>query len=233
MIRLLDSKALESYAETDRIGKLLELHEDAAEAGFGCQAWLRDNIQKRLVADLVYGDALASQGSAYLDIGSGLTTLQRLIGGSNSLRLAEKMAHDPAGHLASFRALAPQVEVFEGDWFEDNEKGQYDAVFASDLFPNVDQRLSMFLDKYLPMTSRIIMSLTFYNTPRFYETRRTNADEFLYVLAWNGRMLETELKPYEGRLAGFRSGMFSEFNDSIFPNGRQVAVIEMKGDLWR
>ena len=54
------------------------------------------------------------------------------------------------------------------DWLSFNATGQFDVIIANDVFPNVDQRLVLFIEKFLPATQEIRLSLTYYNELRFY-----------------------------------------------------------------
>ncbi len=228
---LITRQSFDTYMETDRLGRFLDEHEVPTDMGQTSQTWLRQHAAKRHVTESVYRDALAGSGQTLLDVGSGLTTLQRVLSDRNDLRIIEKMAHDPSESVTSFLSACPRLRLAEEDWHSDATTETYDHVIANDLFPNVDQRLSLFLSRYLPRTRRLTLSATFYQTPRFYETRRTNADEYLYYLAWDGAALDNALQPFAGQVVGYQPDVLRRFDESIFPNGRSVAVLEFRGGL--
>jgi hypothetical protein len=64
------------------------------------------------------------------------------------------------------------------DWYEFSPD-KYDLIISNDLFPNVDQRLELFLDKYVPCCDEMRLSLTYHNEPRWYRTRRVDGGEML------------------------------------------------------
>jgi hypothetical protein len=93
---------------------------------------------------------------------------------------------------------------------------------ANDLFPNVDQRLDLFLKMYLPVCSVMLLSLT--TSDCWYETKRVNADEHLFQQSWNDTFLCSTLKKY-----GF--ALDTTHGKSIFPNGRKVWAVSIPGGL--
>ena len=116
------------------------------------------------------------------------------------------------------------------DWL-DLEDTDYDLVIANDLFPNVDQRLEMFLDKFLPRSKKVSLSLTVYEDPRFYLTQRSGLDEYLTFLAWNSDLLLQVLKKYRERVIEPNFGIFDKNEVSLYSNNRQVCLVNLRGFL--
>ena len=115
-------------------------------------------------------------------------------------------------------------------WDADNI-GNFDVVVANDLLPNVDQRLSLFLERYLPVTRRLRLSLTYYPQPRFYRTRRIESDELLCMLAWDGNLTARALEPHLGRIDDGDLALLTRPATSLYANGRLVCLVDLRGDL--
>lgn len=132
-----------------------------------------------------------------------------------------------------FNYMLPAAE-YEGvdlkfgmDWY-DHKPGNYDVIIANDLFPNVDQRLELFLDKYLPHCKEMRLSLTYFDEPKWYRAKRIDGDEILTVAAWNKERLELiiwRLGPHEN------GDDVIEDYQGIFPNGRKVLLVWLMGGL--
>jgi hypothetical protein len=118
------------------------------------------------------------------------------------------------------------------DWWRCDFIDRYDLVIANDLFPNADQRLQLFIERALPIARVLRLSLTYYNRPRFYLTKRMDADEILCLLAWDGKQTANALVPFRDRIVLPDFAQFDEIDDSVFDNGRQVAVVTLRGDAF-
>ena len=139
-----------------------------------------------------------------MDVGGGLASLTRTLAAKNDYVLLDLLAHDGPGRLDDLRK-DHHFDAVQQDWYDFEPAGTYDVVVANDLFPNVDQRLELFIEKFRPVAREIRVSLTWYNAPRFYLTKRIGAEEILCVLAWNSRMTTAALEPFRGYIkqAGF------------------------------
>ena len=222
---------VESYLAEDAIARMMREQEKPHEASLVCQRWLRETPPKRLIFQELYGDLLASGGRRVLDVGGGLTTFTRLLGERNDFELLDLLAHDGEEEIRAFRAAAPAVRLTREDWFTRESNESYDVIVANDLFPNVDQRLELFLEKYLPNCREMRLSITVYNTPRYYLTRRIEGDEILCLLAWNGEMAAMALAKF---LPDFGHGdreLLATNSESPYPNKRQLFLVRLNGGL--
>lgn len=113
------------------------------------------------------------------------------------------------------------------DWY-DYPPGEYDIIIANDIFPNVDQRLELFLQKYLPHCKEMRLSLTYFDEPKWYRAQRVDGDEVLTILQWNENQINKLLAFYDV----FEKRLFKrEKYQGEFSNNRRVVLIWMKGDL--
>lgn len=105
-------------------------------------------------------------------------------------------------------------------------------VIANDLFPNVDQRLALFIDKLLPYCKEMRLLLTYYNSPRFYKVKRVDGNEIFYIQAWEGFQTKRFLEKYAERITNPDLDGLLENRPSIFPNGRLVCYVVLKNKLF-
>lgn len=112
------------------------------------------------------------------------------------------------------------------DWYE-WPPIDVDVIIANDLFPNVDQRLELFLQKYLPHCKEMRLSLTYFDKPKWYQARRVDGDEVLTMLQWDGFRLWDLLSSnrYGGYLITWKK------YPGEFPNGRKVLLVWLEGGL--
>ena len=235
-MELITEMALRRYLATDQILKLMAEYEKAGDSRLTCQKWLQTTPAKRLIFDRLYGDLLGAPGSdkrRLLDVGGGMTSLTRHIAATHDYELVDIFAHGGFDAAEAMEVELRRPFVSRMDWLTFEPKAPYDVVIANDLFPNVDQRLVLFIRKFLPTSSEIRFSLTYYNDPRFYKTRRIDADEFLYMLAWDGEMTARAMTAFQDRVIAPDFGLFHKPNTSLFPNGRSVIIVRLSGDLGR
>ena len=215
----------------DRIAKLLANCTQEEDESLASQKWLIDSPAKRLLFAEIYGDLLECSGLSVLDVGGGLTSVTRRLARAHRYELIDIMAHDEPGKVARFLSSAPDLTIQQEDWAEASFEGPYDIVLANDLFPNVDQRLVPFLERTMPVCRKLRMSLTYYNEPRCYRTKRVDADEILSVLAWTGPMISHAIASYRARIEQCDLSVFEADDDWIFPNRRQVCLVTLNGDM--
>ena len=85
------------------------------------------------------------------------------------------------------------IHWLNADWYDEDFE-TYDIVIANDIFPDVDQRLEIFIDKMLPKCKELRLVLTYYNEPRFYQMKRNDDSEVLTFLSWDGEILGMKLR---------------------------------------
>ena len=147
--------------------------------------WLLDSIEKRMIYNHVYGDLLESDGQKILDVGGGFCSLTHQMLGHHEYSVLDIMAHDDTELLEKINLEQQRAAWIGADWNKFQISQNYDIIIANDLFPNVDQRLEMFLEKYLPHCQEMRLSLTCYNNNRVYKVKRVGVDEVFHMVAWD------------------------------------------------
>lgn len=229
-LHLVDQSMLDDYLIQDRTTLQLNDCREMQDEGFVCQKWLRQNPAKRAVWQKLYGDLMAiGEKKTILDVGGGITSLSIHLAVKHQYILADILAHDSSQSRDAINRAGHNF-IFSNDWIS-IPPAKYDLVIANDIFPNVDQRLDLFLKFVLPQSKKVRLSLTFYENPRYYVARRIDAEEILCMLAWNSEMVKLCLSKYMDRIIDVNFSIFDNQPESLFENGRQVCILEMRGYL--
>lgn len=230
-MEIVTEKVIEQYLRDDRIAAQMAECSDPDDETLTCQTWLQSSPAKRMIFDRLYSSLLnGPPGQRILDVGGGLTCFTRVIAARHHYELIDLMAHEEDNSAERFEAACGRRFIYADDWFNFEPTAAYDVVIANDLFPNVDQRLELFIEKFLPWAKEIRLSLTYYPAPRFYVTRRVVGEEILCMLAWDGEATARVMNKYLPRLKNADLDLFCANNTSVYPNGRQVCLAALRGD---
>lgn len=225
-----DQNFLERYLKSDEVGARLErVRQD--EMHLTCNNWLSKTPPKRAIFRYMYDFCFRpTQVMKILDVGGGFSSFTPQMLDEHDYTLCDLMAHDTLDDVQKTLNLHDLDFVRTCDWFDLGDT-DYDLVIANDLFPNVDQRLEMFLDKFLPRSKKVSLSLTVYEDQRFYLAQRSGLDEYLTFLAWNSDLLLRVLEKYKDRVIDPNFGIFDENEGSLYSNNRQVCLVNLQGFL--
>ena len=164
-----------------------------------------------------------------LDVGGGLSFFACSKLCSIEYEVLDLFHHDSNESFRSLQNSFPSVKLIHSDWETFQIEHHYDLVIANDIFPNVDQRLDEFIEKFSPYTKEFRLSLTYYNQRRSYKVKRVDADEIFFIRPWNGNQLHSVLESW---IETVEDNVINELilgKESIFENGRQVCTLFMKG----
>ena len=230
-MKIFDQSLLQEYEKEDIILDLIKGQALQKDVGFTSHRWLAESLPKRMIYFHMYGKLLEARclPMRIIDVGGGYTALSRLLTANHDYTLLDIMAHDDHTALLDLEHSLGKRFWENADWYEFNPKGNYDLVIANDLFPNVDQRLEQFLEKYLPACREMRLSLTYYNSPRWYRVKRTDADEIFHMMAWSGDDVVRLLQKYVHRILEPRLELFQKDSPSLFANKRQVCLVTLCG----
>lgn len=233
-------KMLKQYLENDWILKLLLEAEKDIDRQVRTHQWIKEMDNKRLIFAEVYGDLLRCEKSReekrkiVLDIGGGYSSLTRKLVSDSDYRLLDFIAHGGQEAIGQSEKDCGTRFWINEDWMEyDISQRPCDIIIANDIFPDVDQRLELFIEKYLPYCHEMRLVLTFYNDPRYYRTKRVDDAEILTFLSWDGEITGMKMKKYRDRIIDTEVDELDRLKDvreSIFRNGRQVAYVRLRGE---
>lgn len=232
-MRLLSRADLEAYARNDWVGRLLAEERLPGDDALTIHQWLADDAAKRAIFAELYGDLIIpAPGRRVLDVGGGVSAATRALARAGEYRVLDLLAHGGEELAASLAKSCGRDVVIGSDWlrYAETTSDMYDVVVAADLFPNVDQRLALFIEKLLPRTRELRLSLTFYNSPRYYLCRRLDGDEVFCMLAWDGEQTASVMQRYRSALVEPDFSLFSTSQPSLFANGRQVCLVTLRGE---
>lgn len=226
-----DEQLQEEYKKSDVILNLLSSVEQPEDTQFTSHQWLLNSLPKRMIYYYVYADLLepTAKRRRILDVGGGYTALSRMLLQHHDYCTLDIMAHDDHELLKSLEAYLGKTFWLNSDWSQFETTETYDLVIANDLFPNVDQRLHLFLDKYLPVCDEMRLSLTYYNTQRWYRVKRTDGEEIFHMMAWDGIQLKRVLEEYTDHILEPKLSLFLQNPSSLFANNRQVCMVTFRG----
>ena len=158
-----------------------------------------------------------------LEIGGGISYLNQYIHSNYDYVNIDFLAHKSEEEV-DFLSKS-NMQVIHSDWRSFDFSG-FDLCIAIDIFPNVDQGLSLFLKKASIIPS-MLMSLTLYENDRFYRTIRVDGDEILTVVPWNLRQLQGETK---SEILNIDSITKPKYSESAFENKRDVFLVSMHNE---
>lgn len=226
-------KELEKYKEDDYILRLLEEKSNQEEDKIRTNEWMKSMENKRFIYSIVYGDLLLEKSKLkVLDIGGGYNSLTKVLAENCDYTLLDFLAHGGEEYIKE-HYKRHNINWINSDWYETKIDSKYDVVIANDIFPDVDQRLEIFIERMLPVCRELRLVLTYYNSPRFYTTRRVDDSEIMTFLSWDGAITALKLMNYKERIDNTTEKELLEMKNnktSIFRNGRQVSYIVLRGD---
>jgi hypothetical protein len=224
MILISNDKIKNYLNKDDWVKKYLD---NVVNNNFICDNWLIESLPKRYIFNLIYKDLLQHDSNMRVyDVGGGLTSFTNKLLNHNDYTLVDILAH--GGEIKDLKNN--KSNLIKDDWFDVDFKPS-EVVIANDLFPNVDQRINFFVEKLIPTTKCIRLTLTWYSAINFYKTNRIEGDEILYMNSWLTEDVKMFLSKFSSRIINYKSSILNSIPDSVFLNNRNVCYIQIKGDL--
>ena len=219
-------EALNEYMKNDWIYKLLLDNTQDNKTRY--DEWLFEIEAKRLIYADIYGDILmqSCENKKVLDVGGGISAMTPLLAANCNYTLVDFLAHggkEMNGLTMNWKNM---------DWYDFEIQDVYDIVIANDIFPDVDQRLEMFIDKFLPHCNELRLVMTYYNTAKFYLTKRCDDPELMTFLSWDGEITALKMMKYLSCAINTTKEELASMKyekNSIYRNGRQVSYIALRG----
>jgi hypothetical protein len=191
--------------------------------------WHVQSAWKRALGSLVYGDLMDGPRRKILEVGGGLSGITWHLARAHDYSLVELATHEGQRDYEFVEAEVGRPFVTFGDWGQLPAPVPQDLVIANDLFPNVDQRLDAFLDKYLSAAREMRLTLTYYENT-VWQVRRITSGETLTVKPWGLRDVTRTLDrlaevfgPYD------RSQLiYEDYEGRLFTNRRNILWVRLR-----
>lgn len=229
-MQLVTERGVEEYLASDITLHRMNRFSMEGDEGLTCQRWLRESAAKRFVFEQLYGEFFEGPDRReILDVGGGLTSFTRFLARRHRYDLVDVLAHDQIDRARIIENEVGRSFIHALDW-HDSSPRLYEKIVANDIFPNVDQRLDVFLKTFLPRCRSLKLSLTWYSTPRYYKTRRVDGDEVFYMLAWNHEQLAALLERYAPKIVEYEPEILFTTQKSLYENGRNICLVEFVGE---
>lgn len=226
-LRKYTKEDLDKYMEDDYIIKMINSTPECDL--FASQRWLKQMPAKRMIYSDVYGNLLKSRGQRILDIGSDFCGMSKTLLQNHDYEIIDIMIH--GGHGDIQRLERQHGKFWVGtDWYTFNVNKRYDIIICNDLLPNADQRLEAFIDKFLPHCDKIVTTLTCYDSDRFYEVTRVDAEERLTIKPWTSELTDSTLARTLSRHCRNYTSLIPSQNEEdscLFENERIVYRLEI------
>jgi len=216
MTRYLD-KDLKGYMEDDYILDILNESPDCDN--FASQRWLKEMPAKRMIYSDLYGKLLNSKGKRILDVGGDFSSLSKILLKNHEYELIDIMVHGGKEDIKEYEKKYGTFWVGT-DWYSFNVEKKYDVIICNDLFPNADQRVEFFIEKFKPYCEKLILTLTAYDTDRFYVVNRVDAEEQLTIKPWDSYQIDMILSRVVEEYNPI--GEIIKLKDSLYSNSRKV-----------
>lgn len=224
---------LDEYLKNDWIKELMDQVKTDEEDEIRTNKWLYEIKPKRMIYADVYGDLLRQGGKKVLDVGGGINALTKILAMKNEYTLLDFVAHG-GERYAEILSRDYGVKWLSKDWYSVDDIGQYDVIVANDIFPDVDQRMELFIDRMLKHCKELRLVITYYNRPVFYTSKRIDDSEILTFLSWDGEITAMKLKKYIDRAIDTTEediDFIQTSRESLYRNGRGICSICFNGDI--
>lgn len=196
--------------------------------------WLVDAPWKRVIYYKLFEDILFNREKlSILEVGGNISFCTLLLCKKHDYTLLELASHEGEEHYRNLEKILGQKFFILGDWSEHEirKSEQFDLVIANDLFPNVDQRLYEFIEKFIPLAKIIRLTLTYYKNTCF-TVKRIPSGELLTVKPWELDQISELVNRYKDRIIGYSDCLeYEDLRGVVFGNRRNVIALEMKGAL--
>jgi hypothetical protein len=197
--------------------------------------WLLSMPWKRCLAFRLFADLLESdqpQNRSVLEVGGSLSYFTYQLATRHNYILLESVTHEDQADYRHVENETGKSFLKIGDWADFEPETGHDVVIANDVFPNVDQRLYEFVDRFLPIAKELRLTLTYYEDTVF-EVRRISSGEILTMKPWGLREmhhfvshLATSYPQICGNLA-VGDITYESYEGRLFSNRRNVVYLRI------
>lgn len=195
--------------------------------------WLVDAPWKRVIYYKLFEDILFNKEKlSLLEVGGNISFCTLLLCKRHCYTLLELASHEGEEHYRKLERALDKKFFIHCDWSEyEIRTEQFDLVIANDLFPNVDQRLYEFVERFIPLAKMIRLTLTYYKNT-YFTVKRVPSGELLTVKPWELEQIREFVNRYKDRIVGYSDCLeYEDLKEIVFGNCRNVIALEIKGNL--
>jgi len=208
---------LQSYLEDDWVlSKLQELREPL----YLSDNWLKNIPAKRMMFSSLYKDLFQQTADLKcLDIGTGQTSLLPKVNTDVKLIFLDPLPP----------ALPMTDNYHVGNWESSHlleKEFDWELITCNDVFPNVDNRIVRFLERALPRTQKLLMTLTAHSPEKEYLSLTKSDGEVLSWQPWDSEILLYKLGSFFG-IDFWKNPELYDSNPTLFNDKRSVYLLKV------
>lgn len=197
--------------------------------------WLLKLPWKPVEMQMIFGDLLQStkKNLKILEIAGSLSSITLSLVKNHDYTLVEEAYHETTSDYVKLQEYLGKSFIHLEDWYDFTPAADYDIVIVNDLFPNADQRLYEFIERYLPVTQELRMTLTYYED-LFFKVSRIESGETLTMRPWGLREITTFIehlsKTYPQWCCDFdrEQLQYTDYKGTLFTNKRNVLHMKIR-----
>jgi len=173
--------------------------------------WIKKSIEKKYLFNFFYNNKIFLH-KKILDVGSGSALIRKFLIKKNQLDIKS------IDFEINFKNNKKNKIIdFDNDFFSLKKKGMlekhYDAIFANDIFPNVDNRLEEFILTAKTLSPNLILSITIHPYNKFYYCKIIKSGEIITYAPMNKEKILFILKKFKNNVVN--KSIFKFLNNKI------------------
>ena len=164
-IKSYNREQLNLYLKNDWVYKFIQGKKDYDI--FSSQKWLKEIPEHRFMYSDIYQEFLTGKYYKILDIGGGFNYITEKLLQNNSYTLVDIMNRDNTIAHKQYINIVERITykfLYEMDFMEYFSNSiKFDVVIAHNIFPHVDSRIIDFINNYMSISKKIILTIWTYN----------------------------------------------------------------------
>ena len=217
-------KKLQIYLENDFVLEQLSSRKKFKNTYY--DDWILENSAKRMIYSEIIKQLNPFKKKSLIDVGGGIHYFTNYFANNFSYTLIDPLYNFDKIKLKNFRKNQSNMNHIKSDWINYNGK-KAKLMLANDLFPNIDQRIEQFIKFAKKYCETLFLIATFHNEPKSYLTKRTDANEFLWVSQFSGFLLTNILQRVGLNISYYHKNKIRRLNENLFLNNRQVILLKI------
>jgi hypothetical protein len=187
--------------------------------------WMLENTNKISIYFELYKDLMGLPKNIF-DIAGGISEMTPMLSQRNNYFLVDPLTYVEHNDDFTKFLLDNRINLITEDWLDylgDNIT-ENDYIVSNDFFPNVDQRLQIFLAIAKQKQFNFRITLTWFSFNKFYKVKRIDCEESMIVSQYSDEILKTVLKDYVP--ISEIEEVINSAKDTFFENKRKICILE-------